>query len=228
MNDLVVLVGGVPMVDSVLVAKKFGKDHRHILDAVRRLESEVPEFWRANFSASNYQLRGKDYDCYIMTRDGFAMIAMGFTGSKALQWKVSYINAFNSMEKALARKDDSVEWKQARLQIKQVRRSFTDVVKQFVDYATEQGSKSASMYYCNMTKMEYAALELVEKGQKIPSDFRDTLDIMDISFLQTAEQIARAALINGMDRKLPYKEIYQLAKEKVYQYAETISFARLR
>jgi Rha family phage regulatory protein len=227
MNDLVVLVGGVPMVDSVLVAKKFGKDHRHILDAVRRIENEAPDFWRANFSASNYRLRGKDYDCYIMTRDGFSMIAMGFTGSKALQWKVSYINAFNSMEKALAKKDDAVEWKQARLQIKQVRRSFTDAVADFVKYATEQGSKSASMYFCNITKMEYAALELIEKGQKAPDNFRDTLDIMDLGFLQTAEQVARAALLNGMERKLPYKEIYQLAKEKVYQYAETISFARL-
>jgi len=75
--------------------------------------------------------------------------------------------------------------------------------------------------------MEYAALELVEKGQKASDNFRDTLDIMDLSFLQTAEQIARAALINGMERKLPYKEIYLLAKEKVYAYAETISFARL-
>lgn len=227
MNDLVVLVGGVPTVDSVLVAKKFGKDHRHILDAVRRIKSEAPDFWRANFSASNYRLRGKDYECYNMTRDGFSMIAMGFTGSKALQWKVSYINAFNAMEKALAKKDDAVEWKQARLQIKQVRRSFTDAVAEFVKYATEQGSKSANMYYCNITKMEYAALELIEKGQKAPDNFRDTLDIMDLSFLQTAEQVARAALLNGMERKLPYKEIYQLAKEKVYAYAETISFARL-
>lgn len=227
MNDLVVLNLGVPMVDSVLVGKKFKKDHRQILDAIRRVESESSEFWRANFCASTYRVRGKDYENYLMTRDGFSLIAMGFTGKEALQWKVSYINAFNSMEKALARKDDAIEWKQARLQIKQVRQSFTDAVKQFVEYATEQGSKSANMYYCNITKMEYAALELVEKGQKVPSNFRDTLDIMDISFLQTAEQIARAALINGMDRKLPYKEIYQLAKEKVYQYAETISFARL-
>lgn len=227
MNDLVVLNLGVPMVDSVLVGKKFKKDHRQILDAIRRVESESSEFWRANFCASTYRVRGKDYENYLMTRDGFSLIAMGFTGKEALQWKISYINAFNSMEKTLARKDDAIEWKQARLQIKQVRQSFTDAVKQFVEYATAQGSKSANMYYCNITKMEYAALELVEKGQKVPLNFRDTLDIVDIAFLQAAEQIARAALINGMERKLPYKEIYQLAKERVYKYAETISFARL-
>ena len=226
MNDLVVLVNGVPMVDSVLVAKKFNKTHRDVLRAMKNLECSS-DFWLRNFAQSTYTVRGKEYESFNMTRDGFTFLCMGFTGKEAAKWKEAYINAFNSMEKALARKDDAIEWKQARLQIKQVRQSFTDVVKRFVEYATEQGSKSANMYYCNITKMEYAALELVEKGQKVPSNFRDTLDIMDISFLQTAEQIARAALINGMDRNLPYKEIYQLAKEKVYQYAETISFARL-
>jgi Rha family phage regulatory protein len=227
MNDLVVLVGGVPMVDSVLVAKKFGKGHRDVLRALNNLECSA-EFKLRNFAQDTYVVRNTEYPMYNMTRDGFTFLCMSFTGKEAAKWKEAYINAFNSMEKALAKKDDAVEWKQARLQIKQVRRNFTDAVAEFVKYATEQGSKSASMYFCNITKMEYAALELVEKGQKIPDSFRDTLDIMDICFLQTAEQIARAALINGMERKLPYKEIYLLAKEKVYQYAETISFARIQ
>lgn len=226
MNDLVVLVGGVPMVDSVLVAKKFSKEHRDVLRALKNLDCS-DDFKLRNFAQGTYVVRNTEYPMYNMTRDGFTFLCMGFTGKEAAKWKEAYINAFNAMEKAIAKKDDSLEWKQARLQIKHARRSFTDAVSDFVKYATEQGSKSASMYYTNITKMEYAALELVEKGEKVPSGFRDTLDIMDISFLQTAEQIARAALINGMERKLPYKEIYLLAKEKVYQYAETISFARL-
>ncbi len=227
MNDLVVLHDSVPMVDSVLVGKKFKKDHRQILDAIRRVEPESIEFWHANFCASTYRVRGKDYENYLMTRDGFSLIAMGFTGKEALQWKISYINAFNAMEKQLTTHNDSLEWKQARVQIKEVRKSFTDTVKEFVEYATKQGSKSASMYYCNITKMEYAALELVEKGQKVPGDFRNTLDLMDLSFLTTAEQIARAALLDGMNRKFPYKEVYKLAKDKVNEYAKTVSFARL-
>jgi Rha family phage regulatory protein len=226
MNDLVVLVGGVPMVDSVLVAKKFSKEHRNILRSIQGLDCSS-EFKLHNFVQDTYVIRNTEYPMYNMTRDGFTFLCMGFTGKEAAKWKEAYINAFNSMEKALAKKNDAVEWKQARLQIKQVRKNFTDAVAEFVKYATEQGSKSANMYFCNITKMEYAALELVEKGQKAPDNFRDTLDLMDLSFLQTAEQIARAALLNGMERKLPYKEIYQLAKDKVYQYAETISFARL-
>jgi Rha family phage regulatory protein len=226
MNDLVILVGGVPMVDSVLVAKKFVKVHRDVLRAIKNLDCSK-DFWMRNFAQSSYEVRGKEYESYNMTRDGFTFLCMGFTGKEAARWKEAYINAFNAMERSLAKKDDAIEWKQARLQIKQVRKNFTDTVSDFVKYATEQGSKSANMYYCNITKMEYAALELIEKGQKAPENFRDTLDVMDLGFLQTAEQVARAALLNGMERKLPYKEIYQLAKDKVYAYAETISFARI-
>lgn len=226
MNDLVVLINGVPMVDSVLVAKKFGKTHRDVLRAIGNMGCS-DGFKLRNFAQGTYVVRNTDYPMFNMTRDGFTFLCMGFTGKEAAKWKEAYIDAFNSMEKSLARKDDAIEWKQARLQSKEVRKAFTNAVQLFVDYATEQGSKSASMYYCNITKMEYAALELIEKGHKVPSNFRDTLDLMDISFLQTAEQVAQAALLNGMERKLPYKEIYLLAKDRVFDFAKTVTFARI-
>lgn len=227
MNDLVVMVNGVPMVDSVLVAKKFNKDHRQVLDAVRRIETDAPEFWRANFCASTYKVRGKDYCNYLLTRDGFSLVAMGFTGTDALKWKVAYINAFNAMETALSKKDDAIEWKQARLQSKAIRQSVTDTIKEFVDYATKQGSSSASRYYCSITKMEYAALELIQHNQKVPSGFRDTLDAMDLCFLATAEQVAKTAIRNGMAAGMHYKEVYIEAKDRVCTFAETVKMPRV-
>ena len=79
----------------------------------------------------------------------------------------------------------------------------------------------------NITKMEYAALELIQSKEKVPSGFRDTLDLLDLCFLQAAEQVCRAAIKEGMERKFPYKEIYLLAKERVTKYAETVTFARI-
>ena len=75
--------------------------------------------------------------------------------------------------------------------------------------------------------MEYKALELISKNQKVPSGFRDTLDLMDLSFLNTAEQIAKAAIRDGMETGMHYKEIYIHAKDKVMSFADTVSFARL-
>ena len=75
--------------------------------------------------------------------------------------------------------------------------------------------------------MEYAALELVTKGQRLPKDFRDTLDKMDLCFLMTAEYTAKNAIQRGMSDGLHYKEIYQLAKEKVCAFAETVRIVKL-
>lgn len=228
MNDLVVMHEGKQMVSSQLVADKFGKAHRDIIRAIRNLDCSE-EFKVRNFAQCSFKNKmNREYEGFMMTRDGFSFLCMGFTGKKAAEWKEAFINAFNSMERQILQKQDSLEWKQARLQSKSARRSFTDVVKEFVDYATNQGSRSAGMYYMNITKMEYAALELTEKGQKLPKDFRDTLDCMDLCFLSTAEQVAKNSLQQGMEMNLHYKEIYQLAKERVFTYAETVKLPRLQ
>lgn len=227
MNNLVEIQGGQLVVNSLKVAEKFGKAHRDVLKAIRNLDCSE-DFILRNFAPSSYTNRqNKTVPCYLLTRDGFSFLCMGFTGKEAARWKEAYIRAFNQMEKQLLKEQDQLEWKQARLQSKEVRKSVTDTIKNFVDYATSQGSKSASMYYANITKMEYAALELVEKGSKIPTGFRDNLDMMDLCFLATAEQIAKQSLHAGMSQRLHYKEIYQLAKERVNAYAETVKLPRL-
>ena len=227
MNDLVEIKDGQPVVNSLKVAEKFGKAHRSVLHSIRTLECSS-DFILHNFMQSSYTNRqNKTVPCYLLTRDGFSFLCMGFTGKEAAKWKEAYIKAFSQMEKALLKEQDKLEWKQARMQSKEVRKSVTDTIKDFVDYAASQGSKSASMYYANITKMEYAALELVERGGKIPAGFRDTLDLMDLCFLATAEQIAKQSMRTGMQQGLHYKEIYQLAKERVNAYAETIKIPML-
>lgn len=228
MNDLVKVVNGMPVVISKVVAEHFGKTHRHVLESIRSELKTAGDFGESNFRLSSYvSEQNKVLPCYEMTRDGFSLLAMSFSGQKAQQWKIKYIQAFNAMEQALKKDSDKLEWKQARIQSKEVRRNVTDTIKEFVDYATSQGSGSASKYYMNITKMEYAALELIQSKEKVPSGFRDTLDLLDLCFLQAAEQVCRAAIKEGMERKFPYKEIYLLAKERVTKYAETVTFARI-
>lgn len=229
MNIEVVAVSGVPMTNSKNVSDKFEKQHRDILVKIRGIIKQSGTFGERNFSLSSYRSdQNKDLPCYEMTRDGFTMLAMELSGKKVFKWKIKYIAAFNAMESQLLKESDSLEWKQARLQSKQARRSFTDVVKQFVQYATDQGSRSASMYYMNITKMEYAALELTEKGQRMPKDFRETLDCMDLCFLATAEQIAKNAIQQGIESELHYKDIYKLAKDRVFSYSETVKLPKLQ
>ena len=93
---------GVPVTTSKAVADQFDKRHDHILRAIEDLKPHLtPQFWGANFFKSEYESRGKSYPYYIMTKDGFAMLVMGFTGAKAIQFKEAYITAFNQMQRAL-------------------------------------------------------------------------------------------------------------------------------
>jgi len=102
MNNLVTMENGKAMVSSKDVAEKFGKQHRQILDSIKRIIKTQPDFGRAVFCLSSYTSdQNKTLPCYDMTRDGFAMVAMGLTGKQALEWKVKYINAFNSMETSI-------------------------------------------------------------------------------------------------------------------------------
>lgn len=102
MRDLVSMKNGKAFVLSIDVAEKFGKQHRQILDNIRKVIKNEPEFGCANFCATTYTTgQNKTHECFELSRDGFAMIAMGLTGSKAMSWKAKYIDAFNKMEMAL-------------------------------------------------------------------------------------------------------------------------------
>lgn len=102
MKNLVEIKNNQVVVSSRQVAEKFGKEHKHVLDSVREIlkaENSAVRFFQENM----YKVEGnnKSYPEYLMNRDGFTLLAMGFTGKEALQWKLKYIAAFNEMEQAL-------------------------------------------------------------------------------------------------------------------------------
>lgn len=108
-NELIAIVvsdmdasGNEPTTDSMKVAERFGKHHRDVLRSVRTLECSE-DFRLRNFAQSSYvNEQGREQPCFVMTKDGFSMLAMGFTGKEAARWKEAYIGAFNAMSDALS------------------------------------------------------------------------------------------------------------------------------
>lgn len=109
---------GIPVTTSRAVAEQFGKSHKNVIQSIENLltglknqpsenlseqaKEEALAFAERNFSISEYRdSTGRELPEYLLTRDGFTLLAMGFTGTKALQFKVAYINAFNRMEMLL-------------------------------------------------------------------------------------------------------------------------------
>jgi len=88
------------VVSSRVVAEVFGKDHHNVLKAIKALQC-TPEFIGVNFNANTFiDSIGRSLPEVLMTRDGFTILAMGFTGPKAMQFKEAN-NAFNRMEAEL-------------------------------------------------------------------------------------------------------------------------------
>lgn len=88
------------LVSSLEVSRNFQKEHKNVLQTINNLTAENSAA-KNLFYESTYENRGKQYPMYLMNRDGFTLLAMGFTGKDALEWKLKYIQAFNEMEAKL-------------------------------------------------------------------------------------------------------------------------------
>lgn len=96
---------GQPVTTSLNVAEHFGKSHNHVMRDVQNLLGGLSNFGhtpRMFYKAVYQNAQNKQfYDMYLMNRDGFSLLVMGFTGQDALEWKLKYIKAFNEMEAEL-------------------------------------------------------------------------------------------------------------------------------
>lgn len=90
-------------VTSLDVAETFAKEHYHVLEDIRSIQSGIssPEFSGLFMPESYTAENGKQNPMFIMNRDGFTLLVMGYTGEKAMRFKLAYIKQFNAMEKAL-------------------------------------------------------------------------------------------------------------------------------
>lgn len=106
-GGLVTVNKGQAVTDSITVSRVFGKRHDHTLESIRRLILASPKLGGLYESITYKDEQSKFRPAYLMNRDGFTLLAMGFTGRKALDFKIAYIAAFNEMERRLRDKDSA-------------------------------------------------------------------------------------------------------------------------
>ena len=107
MTDIILSTqNGEPVASSRQIAENFGKEHRNVMRDIENLmtagvlkNEQTPMFYKTEYV---HEQNGQKYPMYLMNRDGFSLLVMGFTGKAALEWKLKYIQAFNEMEKKLA------------------------------------------------------------------------------------------------------------------------------
>jgi Rha family phage regulatory protein len=207
--ELVSVKRNQPVTDSLQIAKHFHKRHDHVVEAIRDLVPEISGT-KKMFFESKYQYRGQDFPMFYMNRNGFMLLVMGFTGKKALEWKLRFIDAFDRME-CLLLEMQGPGWKAARVSGITTRHSFTDHVKVFVDYAAAHGSQHAGFYYKSLT-------ELANKVAGVKK--RTLATAQQLCTVSMAENIIARILCRDMAGRVPYKTIYGNCKDQLERFRE--------
>ena len=205
MNELVHLENDEAVCSSLEVAEKFGKRHDNVLRSIGGLLKNVET--QKMFKKSMYidNQNKQEYPMYLMNRDGFSLLVMGFTGKKALDWKLKYINAFNQMENYI-REKQSQSWIETRTVGKLSRKAETDALKQLVEYAKQQGSEHADMLYMTYSKLANKTVGVTD---------RDTATAKQLMNLSVTENIILKVVEEGISQQLHYKEIYKNCKDRL-------------
>lgn len=213
MNELVYLKNDEAVCDSLQVAEKFGKRHDKLVSEIERMYSDLigkgctrnggdPLFIKSSYV---HPQNKQTYSMYLMNRDGFSLLVMGFTGKEALEWKLQYIRAFNQMENFIREKSTQM-WIETRKAGKLTRKAETDTIQKLVEYAKGQGSSHAEMLY-----MTYSRLANKMAG----INKRDEATVMQLNNLSLMENIILHEVDLGIMQGKHYQEIYKDCKKRL-------------
>ena len=194
------------------VAEHFEKQHKDVLESIRNLTAENSAT-KSMFIETSFESRGKFYPQYELTRDGFSLLVMGFTGAKALEWKLKYIEAFNEMERELKRLFEErkrTEIERAKGII--IRHVLTDTIKMKI-----ADSPNKKFAYPNYTKLIYRTIfgkslkELqADFGVKPKETVRDYMTAEQLNEVESMEMLVSSLINLGMS----YDEIKSFIQQK--------------
>ena len=204
----VMMIGKVEtsIATSLDIAETFGKEHKRVLQDIRELECSE-DFRRHNFVQSSYvNSQNKKQPMYYVTRDGFTLLAMGYTGEKAMKFKEGYIRQFNAMEKLLIGKIKEREKGIA------VRQAFTKAIQQ-----SSENERLHGHAYSTYTDVIYKSI-FGKNAKQLREDFgisrkenmRDYFSEEDLVKIQNAEMLVSALVGYGWG----YNEIKEFILNK--------------
>ncbi|EAJ4464669.1 phage antirepressor Ant [Campylobacter coli] len=202
-------------INSLDLAKVFNKNHKDVLETTKNQPQN--DFTESNFILSTYKdKKGELRPCYNLTRDGFSLLVMGFTGEKAYKWKVEFIKAFNEMEKRLKNLEQEKMQKLAfhqslgyKSQLKQQKEKYENKIKA-LQYDLEH-KKELSF------KRKLSQKELLELRKILARDY-GMICIKEWEMSLVAEKIGKdtvfEAVLNKLEKELKYWQNYEEYEEK--------------
>jgi phage regulator Rha-like protein len=210
---LVLVENNKVFTNSLIISEGVGLDHRSVIRLIKKhSNTEI----LSGFEITKLSTKGRPIDVvHLSELQATFLITLMSNSEKVIDFKVRLTKAFfkqRSLLQQLLSNKQNAEWLEKRRQTKVMRRESTDVIQRFVEYAKQQGSKSAEKYYMNFSRMELTGLFLME--QKYPNA-RDVMSFRQLNLIEMADEAIAISLADSMDKELPYKECFQIAKEKI-------------
>ncbi len=220
MNDIVEIWEDEPMAGTYLIAQGFDREHRIVTDLIKKYEKRFTHF--SNLKTRKLKSTGGRAATEIMLTENQTMfLGVILRNNEAtLDFKTILIDAFSDCRKqlgALTKIKSTKGYIEARGSGILVRKEATDRMKEFVEYAKDQGSKNADRYYSNITRMLNSLLFIVNGKYK---NLREVMTVRQLMTISSAENIVDNALKMGISRKKYYKDVYKDVKSKVAIFAE--------
>lgn len=228
MNELVFLKNKQALTTSLIVAKHFEKRHDLVIRDIRTLIGQMASVSQSAevrngvnkptspmFFESTYQTEesGRKYPMFFMNKDGLTLLAMGFTGEKALKFKLAFIQAFNAMEKALLNQQNE-EWRAIRQAGKRGNKKMCTVIHDvIIPLARAAGSTTADdKFYMTYQKA-------VNRAAKIQPNSRDELPLGQLYEVEKLQNIVEVSVRGLAARGEGYKQIYKGTNQTLENYS---------
>lgn len=206
----------IARVESLFVAEFFEKEHFHVLRDIAKITDTKSglseEFTASNFEPSTYMDKtGRKLPCYCMTRDGFTLLVMGYTGAKAMRFKELYIRRFNEMERFIK------TLVSARLEFPLLTANIKLLHENPKPYHFSNECDMLNRIIVGMTAKQFRTANGIDKGKSI----RPYLSDEQITMLDTLQKVDVGLMVAVPDfeQRKRYLEWYKLKMEETIRSA---------
>lgn len=193
---------GQIVTDSRDVAAVIGKRHKDVMRQIRMMEAHLNgrNFAPVDFfiPATYTDPKGESRPCYYLTQMGCEMIANKQTGAAGTLFTAQYVKVFHAMKEFIMERNSQI-WQDTRALTKAVRKQETDAIREYVEYATAQGSTHAVRYYTSISRLANKTAGITD---------RDLAHVEQLSGLMLVERIIAEEIRAGIAAGKPYKQIY--------------------
>ena len=213
MEHLVKVIKNEVFTDSMVIAQGTGNEHESVVALIKKYEMKFRRLGTFEFTDLKSGKRGRPTRIYLLNEPQATLLITFLDNTEiVVDFKLELVQQFYQMKKLLIQKQ-SIQWKQTRLAAKNTRKLETEEIKELVQYARAQGSKSAEKYYLALSKLANKTIGL-SGGQ------REQASITQLNTLTLVENIIHHVIQEGIKEQVPYKDIYKTCRTRLEQFKE--------